>query len=104
MGSRSAWLTSGMLKSWGPGSPAQRRPQDGGLLRAEDARLMADLIVAADGVTALVRDSPGLVRSRRRLPDGATRLLIEQQPGEPPLAPPGVTIECCSGSRHIELR
>jgi 2-polyprenyl-6-methoxyphenol hydroxylase-like FAD-dependent oxidoreductase len=83
------------------GSAAQAATSDGELVLADGTRLRADLIVAADGVNSLVRDSLGLVRSRRRLPDGATRLLIEQHPGEPPLAPPGVTIEYWSGSRRI---
>jgi 2-polyprenyl-6-methoxyphenol hydroxylase-like FAD-dependent oxidoreductase len=59
------------------------------------------LIVAADGVNSQVRDSLKLVRSRRRLPDGAIRMLIEQRSGEPRLAEPGVTIEYWSGSRRI---
>jgi 2-polyprenyl-6-methoxyphenol hydroxylase-like FAD-dependent oxidoreductase len=80
------------------GSAAQA---DGELILADGTRHRADLIVAADGVNSQVRDSLKLVRSRRRLPDGAIRMLIEQRPGEPRLAEPGVTIEYWSGSRRI---
>jgi 2-polyprenyl-6-methoxyphenol hydroxylase-like FAD-dependent oxidoreductase len=80
------------------GSAAQA---DGELILADGTRHRADLIVAADGVNSQVRDSLKLVRSRRRLSDGAIRMLIEQRPGEPRLAEPGVTIEYWSGSRRI---
>jgi 2-polyprenyl-6-methoxyphenol hydroxylase-like FAD-dependent oxidoreductase len=80
------------------GSAAQA---DGELILADGTRHRADLIVAADGVNSQVRDSLKLVRSRRRLSDGAIRMLIEQRSGEPRLAEPGVTIEYWSGSRRI---
>ena len=83
------------------GSSAQAATADGELILAGGARLKADLIVGADGVNSLVRDSLGLVRSRRRLPDGATRMLIEQRPDEPRFAQPGTTIEYWSGSRRV---
>jgi 2-polyprenyl-6-methoxyphenol hydroxylase-like FAD-dependent oxidoreductase len=83
------------------GSTAVAATPDGELLLADGSRLRADLIVGADGVNSAVRDSLGLVRSRRQLPDGATRLLIEQRPGDARFAAPGVTIEYWSGSRRI---
>src|SRR5262245_16469296 len=83
------------------GSAAQAATPDGELMLADGSRLAADLIVAADGVNSVVRDRLGLVRTRRRLPDGATRMLIEQRPDEPQFAQPGTTIEYWSGSRRI---
>ena len=83
------------------GSTAQSATADGELLLASGERLTADLIIGADGVNSVVRDGLGLVRMRRRLPDGAIRMLIEQRPEEPRFAQPGVTIEYWSGSRRI---
>jgi 2-polyprenyl-6-methoxyphenol hydroxylase-like FAD-dependent oxidoreductase len=83
------------------GSTAQSATPDGELTLVGGARIKADLIVAADGVNSVVRDALGLVRSRRRLPDGATRMLIEQPAGEQRFAEPGTTIEYWSGSRRI---
>jgi 2-polyprenyl-6-methoxyphenol hydroxylase-like FAD-dependent oxidoreductase len=82
-------------------SAAQSATADGELLLTNGERLTADLIIGADGVNSVVRDSLGLVRTRRRLADGAIRMLIEQRPDEPRLAQPGVTIEYWSGSRRI---
>jgi 2-polyprenyl-6-methoxyphenol hydroxylase-like FAD-dependent oxidoreductase len=49
----------------------------GGALLLEDGRrLLADLVVGADGVYSKVRDSLGLARRRHPLGDGAIRLLI----------------------------
>ena len=83
------------------GSAAQSATTDGELLLASGERLTADLIVGADGVNSVIRDGLGLVRTRRRLPDGAIRMLIEQRSYEPLFAQPGVTIEYWSGSRRI---
>src|SRR5262249_37502477 len=83
------------------GSTAQSATADGELLLASGERLTADLIIGADGVNSVVRDGLGLVRMRRRLPDGAIRMLIEQRPEEPSFAQSGVTIEYWSGSRRI---
>ena len=83
------------------GSAAQSATADGELLLASGERLTADLIVGADGVNSVIRDGLGLVRTRRRLPDGAIRMLIEQRSYEPRFAQPGVTIEYWSGSRRI---
>jgi 2-polyprenyl-6-methoxyphenol hydroxylase-like FAD-dependent oxidoreductase len=82
-------------------SAAQSVTAEGELLLASGERITADLIVGADGVNSVVRDSLGLMRMRRRLPDGAIRMLIEQRPAEPRFAQPGVTIEYWSGSRRI---
>jgi 2-polyprenyl-6-methoxyphenol hydroxylase-like FAD-dependent oxidoreductase len=83
------------------GSTAQSATADGELLLASGERLTADLIIGADGVNSVVRDGLGLVRMRRRLPDGAIRMLIEQRPEEPSFVQSGVTIEYWSGSRRI---
>ena len=82
-------------------SVAQAATPDGELILSDGSRLIADLIIGADGVNSVVRDALGLVRTRRRLPDGATRMLIKQQPNEPRFAQPGFTIEYWSGSRRI---
>lgn len=48
----------------------------GELQFADGATVSADLVVGADGVNSCVRNSLGLTKSLRTLPDGATRLLI----------------------------
>jgi len=71
----------------------------GELLLASGERLRADLIVAADGVNSSLRDSLGLVRLRRYLPDGAIRVLIPKLDERE--ATDGRTIEYWSGSRRF---
>jgi len=71
----------------------------GELVLASGERLSADLIVAADGVNSSLRDSLGLLRSRRYLPDGAIRVLIPKLDERE--ATDGRTIEYWSGSRRF---
>jgi 2-polyprenyl-6-methoxyphenol hydroxylase-like FAD-dependent oxidoreductase len=71
----------------------------GELLLASGERVKADLVVAADGVNSSLRDSLGLLRSRRYLPDGAIRILVPKL-GEAE-ASDGRTIEYWSGSRRF---
>jgi 2-polyprenyl-6-methoxyphenol hydroxylase-like FAD-dependent oxidoreductase len=52
---------------------------DGRLFFDDGDTVQADVVVAADGVYSRVRESLGLTKSYRVLPDGATRLLIERQ-------------------------
>jgi 2-polyprenyl-6-methoxyphenol hydroxylase-like FAD-dependent oxidoreductase len=53
----------------------------GHLQFADGTHVRADLIVGADGVNSSVRNSLGLTKSIRALPDGATRLLIPREEG-----------------------
>src|SRR5215470_1767741 len=60
------------------GSAATGATPSGELLLADGSRIAADLIVGADGVNSRIRDSLGLLAKRRRLADGAIRLLIDK--------------------------
>ena len=71
----------------------------GELVLANGERVQADLVVAADGVNSSLRDSLGLLRSRRYLPDGAIRVLIPKVSEAE--ATDGRTIEYWSGSRRF---
>src|SRR5262249_34993544 len=66
----------------GPGiitdSAATGATAQGELTLANGSRIEADLIVGADGVNSRIRDSLGLLHRRKRLPDGAIRLLIDK--------------------------
>jgi 2-polyprenyl-6-methoxyphenol hydroxylase-like FAD-dependent oxidoreductase len=73
---------------------------DGRLQLADGRELAADLIVAADGVNSTLRDGLGLVQKRRKVADGAIRLLIEKTPDER-RSDGGTTIEYWSGSRRV---
>ncbi len=61
------------------------RPE--GVLQLADGRsLPADLVIAADGVRSALRDSLGLVGTRRKYQDGLIRVLLEERTdlvGEP---------------------
>ena len=53
-----------------------------GTLIAEDGREWpADLVIAADGINSNVRDSLGLLKSRKPHVDGAIRVLVPHEPG-----------------------
>ena len=82
-----------------PASEGVAATSDGELQLATGESVSADLIVAADGVNSRLRDSLGLLRSRRFLPDGCVRVLIPKlDAGE---ATDGRTIEYWSGSRRL---
>jgi 2-polyprenyl-6-methoxyphenol hydroxylase-like FAD-dependent oxidoreductase len=68
---------------------------------ADGSRHKADLVIAADGINSRLRDSLGLMKSRRRLIDGAIRMLIPFAPGDVPAADDGKYIEFWSGTRRI---
>lgn len=55
---------------------------DGKLLTSTGKELNADLVVGADGVGSKVRDSVGLQKSVRLLPEGAIRVLVDRRAGE----------------------
>jgi len=73
----------------------------GELRLANGERVMADLIVGADGTGSRIRDSVGLLARRRPLPDGAIRVLIDKTDAEREGGDPNKTIEHWSGSRRI---
>ncbi len=82
-------------------SPAVGATPEGELLLADGSRRTADLVIGADGVNSPVRDSLGLLQSRRRLPDGAIRMLIPRLPEET-ITPEGQRYyEYWSGQRRL---
>jgi 2-polyprenyl-6-methoxyphenol hydroxylase-like FAD-dependent oxidoreductase len=66
----------------------------GALVFADGSEVSADVVIGADGVRSRVRESLGLTRSYKTMPDGATRLLIPRQ------EEPGGT-EYWAGQRRI---
>jgi len=64
------------------GSAATAATAAGELVLADGRRLGADLIVGADGSNSCLRDSLGLLATRRHLVDGCTRLLMDKTPEE----------------------
>ena len=74
----------------------------GALLLSGGQRLKADLVIGADGTNSRVRDALRLIAKRRRLVDGATRLLIDKTPDERAATEHGATtVEYWSGSRRV---
>lgn len=73
----------------------------GALLMQDGTRLRADLVIGADGVHSKVRDSLGLVKMRRPLRDGATRVLIKRTEEERTSEDGQKSIEYWSGKRRI---
>ena len=74
---------------------------EGELLLADGERLAADLIVGADGINSPVRDALGLLRKRRQLVDGCTRILIDRLPEECETEAGRTYSEYWSGTRRI---
>jgi 2-polyprenyl-6-methoxyphenol hydroxylase-like FAD-dependent oxidoreductase len=60
-----------------------------------------DLIVGADGVNSKVRDSLGLMQSRRQHIDGAIRVLVEHVPGRTDKPEWNYLLEWWSGTRRL---
>ena len=54
---------------------------DGTLITDDGREWPADLVVAADGINSKVRDSLGLLKSRKPHVDGAIRVLVPHEPG-----------------------
>jgi 2-polyprenyl-6-methoxyphenol hydroxylase-like FAD-dependent oxidoreductase len=70
---------------------------DGELLLGNGKRLKADLIVGADGVNSMVRESLGLTRRVVDLQDGCGRYLIPRQPSDAA----GRSLEYWNGGRRV---
>ena len=54
---------------------------DGTLITEDGREWPADLVIAADGINSKVRDSLGLLKSRKPHVDGAIRVLVPHEPG-----------------------
>jgi 2-polyprenyl-6-methoxyphenol hydroxylase-like FAD-dependent oxidoreductase len=61
-----------------PESPVAGADAAGALILADGRRLPADLVIGADGVNSVVRDSLGLIAERRLHGDGAMRALVSR--------------------------
>ena len=83
------------------GSEVAGAHRDGALVLRDGRRLKADLVIGADGVGSPTRDSLGLVRSWKSLPDGAIRLLIPRTQEERTRAESQVYVEYWSGARRV---
>ena len=83
------------------GSEVAGAEPEGVLVLADGRRLAADLVIGADGVGSAVRDSLALVRSFRRLPDGAIRLLVPRTADERRDPEAQNYIEYWSGRRRL---
>jgi 2-polyprenyl-6-methoxyphenol hydroxylase-like FAD-dependent oxidoreductase len=83
------------------GSEAMAATPAGELILADGRRLQADVIVACDGTNSKLRDSLGLLAKRKRLADGAIRVLIDKTAAERKSDAVGTTVEYWSGSRRL---
>jgi 2-polyprenyl-6-methoxyphenol hydroxylase-like FAD-dependent oxidoreductase len=83
------------------GSEGMSVTRGGRLALSDGSFVQGDLVIAADGVNSRLRDALGLVATRRALPDGAIRLLIDKTAQEREAGDTGTTIEYWSGSRRI---
>jgi 2-polyprenyl-6-methoxyphenol hydroxylase-like FAD-dependent oxidoreductase len=82
-------------------SVATSASADGMIALADGREVKADLIVGADGSNSQLRDSLGLLASRKYLVDGCTRLLMEKTEAELTQGDGATTIEYWSGTRRL---
>lgn len=73
---------------------------EGRLILANGEQIEADLVIAADGTNSKLRDGLTLLEKRRKLSDGAIRLLLDKT-SEEKKSDGGTTIEYWSGSRRV---
>jgi 2-polyprenyl-6-methoxyphenol hydroxylase-like FAD-dependent oxidoreductase len=81
------------------GSRVTGASPDGELLLSTGERLHADLVIGADGVHSPVRETLGLTKKKRELPDGGGRHLIPRLPGDPK----NIMIERWVGGRRVGI-
>jgi 2-polyprenyl-6-methoxyphenol hydroxylase-like FAD-dependent oxidoreductase len=82
-------------------SSARSATPDGNVMFQDGSRRVADLVVAADGVNSLLRESLSLTRTRTLLPDGAQRMTIPREAADEELAAADTVVEWWSGTRRI---
>ena len=63
------------------GSTATAARPEGVLITEDGREWPADLVIGADGINSKVRDSLGLLKSRKPHVDGAIRVLVPHEPG-----------------------
>ena len=83
------------------GSRAASANPAGALILEDGSRCPADLVVAADGVNSAVRDSLDLVKTRKRLRQGAIRVMISRTQDEKVSEDGKKGIEYWSGRRRV---
>ena len=74
---------------------------DGALLMEDGRRLKADLVIGADGVHSAVRDSLGLIKTRKKLQDVTFRALVPRYPRDNDPDVTTKTVEYWSGTRRF---
>ncbi|HEX2889489.1 NAD(P)/FAD-dependent oxidoreductase [Vineibacter terrae] len=83
------------------GAEAVAASAQGEIAFSDGSRRKADLVVAADGINSRIRDSLGLLQSRRPLKDGAIRCMIDRLPAERASVEGRTYIEHWSGVRRL---
>jgi 2-polyprenyl-6-methoxyphenol hydroxylase-like FAD-dependent oxidoreductase len=83
------------------GSEGVAADPEGALVLADGTRCPADLVIAADGVYSRIRDQLGLIKSRKKLEDGAIRVLIPRTPEELASDEGQYIVEHWSGKRRL---
>ena len=71
----------------------------GEIILADQRRRQADLVIAADGVHSRLRDGLGLLKLRRKLPEGGIRVIVPRHPEDFPEG--SAVIEQWIGARRI---
>ncbi len=83
------------------GSAAVAAKPEGALITEDGREWKADLVAAADGINSKVRDSLGLLKSRKPHVDGAIRFLVPHLPGDADTEEGRTIREWWSGPRRV---